>query len=87
MPYTLLAVEPGCYDVYRQSAVSDRNATASGHASERSDNCIGQVAAIAEPQEKDVASQRFGERIAARLTIEQAACVLGEAAARSQTHA
>ncbi|PTB20065.1 precorrin-3B synthase [Trinickia symbiotica] len=87
MPYTLLAVEPGCYDVYRQSAVSDRKTTASDHASQRSDNCIGQVASIAEPQEKDVASQRFGERIAARLTIEEAARLLGEAAARSQTHA
>ena len=70
-PYTLLAVAPGRYDLYRRSAHCDPE-TLRDHASSPVDNAD--------------AAQRFGRRIAAHLTIEQAAHLLGEAAG-SQSHA
>lgn len=70
-PYTLLAVEPGRYDLYRLPADPD------------------QKKAYTRAPEIDTsadAARRFGRRIAAHLTIEQAAQLLREAA-RSHSHA
>lgn len=71
-PYTLLAVEPGRYDLYRRPADPD------------------QETAYTRAPELDIrsadAARRFGRRIAAYLTIEQAAQLLREAA-RSHSHA
>ncbi len=93
--YTLLAVEPGHYDLYRRSERTEQphQETASAHASKRRDTGVDTLAQANEPAEHDApdekhhAAHRFGGRIAARLTIEQAARLLGEAAARSHSHA
>ncbi|HTI17171.1 MAG TPA: precorrin-3B synthase [Trinickia sp.] len=69
-PYTLLAVEPGRYDLYRRNAFDDQK-PAPGHAPASDD--------------RTAATQRFGQRIAAHLTPEEAAQRLGEAA-RSPFH-
>jgi precorrin-3B synthase len=71
-PYTLLAVEPGRYDLYRRSATSGDKAI---------------LAHAVSPAENAEAAQRFGLRIATHLTIEQAAHLLHSEAARSPSHA
>jgi precorrin-3B synthase len=70
-PYTLLAVEPGRYDLYRRPA-----------------DPYQETAYIPAPEidTSADAARRFGRRIAAHLTIEQAAQLLREAA-RSPSHA
>jgi precorrin-3B synthase len=74
-PYTLLAVEPGRYDLYRQAADPDQE-TAYTRAPEIDTSADTSADA----------ARRFGSRIAAHLTIEQAAQLLREAA-RSHSHA
>jgi precorrin-3B synthase len=70
-PHTLVAVEPGRYDLYRRTDPS---------------NAMPAQTADAEVNANADAERRFGQRIAARLTIEQAAELLG-GPARSHPHA
>ena len=75
-PYTLLAVEPGRYDLYERSVPPHGESVPSGTESARrlsSDDAL--------------AAQRFGRRIATYLTIAEAAVALGAAARRSDSHA
>jgi len=76
-PYTLLAVEPGRYDLYRRSMPLDLDGE---HEPARS-------APIASSTDDALAARRFGRRIATHLTIEEAAVALGTAARRSDPHA
>jgi precorrin-3B synthase len=72
-PYTLLAVEPGRYDLYRRSLPGENEPARS--------------APIASSTDGALAARRFGRRIATHLTIEEAAVALGTAARRSDPHA
>jgi precorrin-3B synthase len=78
-PYTLLAVAPGRYDLYRRRSVEQP--TEKQEASQR--------VSTATPATSDAqtdARRRFGRLLAVQLTIEEAARLLGEAA-RSDSHA
>ena len=75
-PYTLLAVEPGRYDLYERSVPANGESVPSGTAS-----------ATRLSGDDALCAQRFGRRIATHLTIAEAAVALGAAARRSDSHA
>ncbi len=66
-PYTLLAVEPGRYDVYRR--IEQAAAQAPSDENEAFDLAL-------RPESPRFEHPRFGERLAAHLTLDQAARIL-----------
>ena len=83
-PYTLLAVAPGRYDVY-QGVASTEGEGADSDARSKGEH--SSAAPTAPSADDAIAAERFGRRLATRLTIEEAAATLGTAARRSDSHA